>query len=268
METKSPVIEKSEVEEAEIIELEKADEIESEAEETDTKTNEEKPKRSRIPYIIASVVVLIALIGGGGWWLYSRQFEKTDDAYIQGNISLISPKIGSNVKKIYVKENQFVKKGDLLIEFDDREARINLEKAKAEFNRVLAQKSKTLADYDLTKKTTRADVNQASSNLNTARNSAEQVNIASGSKLTSIEQAKNQKRIAEATVNQVQSQISAAKATVDQRKAQIPAAQIKLDNAEAELKRSEKLFSSGVVSRQDLEQDSRNVSEARANLVT
>ncbi|MGI8544515.1 MAG: HlyD family secretion protein, partial [Aridibacter sp.] len=92
--------------------------------------------------------------------------------------------------------------------------------------------------------------------------------ISSNSKINSIEQAKNQKRIVEATFQQVQSQISAGKATVEQRKAQIPAAQAKLDNAQAELERSEKLFASGVVSRQNLEQNSRNVSEARANLIS
>lgn len=268
MKTKSPVIEKSEIQEAEIIELEELNEFESEVEENSAETDSDKPKRSRIPYYVTSVVVVIALISGIGWWLYSKRFEKTDDAYIQGNISLISPKIGSNVEKIYVKENQFVKKGDLLIEFDDREARINLEKAKAELNRVLAQKNKTVADYDLTRKVSKADLNQASSNLNSAKNTAEQVGIASGSKLNSIEQAKNQKRIVEATVRQVQSQIAAAQAAVEQRKAQIPAAKIKLDNAQAELERSEKLFNSGVVSRQDLEREKRNVSEAQANLVT
>lgn len=268
MNIKSSVSEKIEIEEADIIELEEADEIELEALETAVNADSDKSQRSRIPFYAASVIVIIAVISGFGWWLYTKQFEKTDDAYIQGNISLISPKIGSNVEKIYVKENQFVKKGDLLIEFDDREARINLEKAKAEFNRVLAQKSKTVADYNLTRKTSSADLNQASSNLNSARKSAEQVGISSNSKINSIEQAKNQKRIVEATFQQVQSQISAGKATVEQRKAQIPAAQAKLDNAQAELERSEKLFASGVVSRQNLEQDSRNVSEARANLIS
>lgn len=222
------------------------------------------PKRSRLPVYIVSAIIGLLLICGLTWWFYSRQFEKTDDAFIEGNISLISPQIGSHIKKIYVRENQFVKKGDLLIEFDAREAEANYEKAEALLKTAMARKSKALANYELTRKTSQSDLTQASSNLSSAQSNIEQTRIASDSKLNSVEQAKNQTKTAEANIRQIEAQIPAAEATLEQVKAQVPAAQTKLDNAVAEYERSQQLFQHGDISKQDLERDNRTLSEARA----
>lgn len=228
----------------------------------------EKPKRSRLPVYVVGGIVGLCLIIGLSWWLYARQFEKTDDAFIEGNISLITPKISSYVQKIYVQENQFVKKGDLLIELDSREAEAKLEQARATLQTVQARKLKALANYDLARKTTRADLTQASSNLNSAQKNVEQTRIASEARLNSVEQAKHQAKTAEANLLRVQSQIPAAEADVERAKAQIPAAQTKLENAQTEYRRSEQLFASGDLSRQTLERDRRELSDAQANLIS
>lgn len=222
------------------------------------------PKRSRLPIYVVGAIIGLLVIGGLSWWFYSRQFEKTDDAFIEGNISLISPQIGAHVVKIYVNENQFVKKGDLLIELDAREAKANYEKADALLKTAMAKKSKASANYDLTRKTSRADLTQASSNLSSAQNNIEQTRIASDSKLNSVEQAKTQMKTAEANLRQIEAQIPAAEATLEQVEAQVPAAQTKLDNATAEYERSQQLFQHGDISKQDLERDNRNLSDARA----
>lgn len=236
--------------------------------ETMTETETDSPKRSRLPIYVVSGIVGLCLIVGAAWWLYARQFEKTDDAFIEGNISLVTPKIGSHVQKIHVEENQFVKKGDLLIELDSREAEAKLEQARASLQTAQARKAKALANYDLARKTTRADLTQATSSLTSAKETVEQTRLASDARLNSVEQAKNQAKTAEATLSQVESQIAAAEADVERAKAQIPAAQTKLDNAQTEYKRSEQLFASGDLSRQDLERDNRELSDAKANLIS
>ena len=221
-------------------------------------------RRSRLPIYVVSGIIGVLLIAGLAWWLYSRRFEKTDDAHIEGNISLISPQISSHVEKIYVKENQLVKKGDLLIEFDAREAEANLEKANAALKTAIAKRSRSLANSDLTRKTTRADLTQASSSLSTAQNNVQQTRLASDSKLNSVEMAKNQSKTADANVRQMAAQIPAAEATLDQAKAQVPAAEAALDNATADYARSRQLSEHGDISKQDLERDYRRLSEARA----
>ena len=222
------------------------------------------PRRSRLPIYAVGGIIGVLLIGGLAWWLYSRRFEKTDDAHIEGNISLISPQISSHIEKIYVKENQLVKKGDLLIEFDAREAEANLEKANAFLKMAIAKKSKTMANYGLTLKTTRADITQASSNLVSAKDNVQQTRIVSDSKLNSVEMAKNQTKTAEANLRQMEAQIPASEATLEQAKAQVPAAEVALNNATSEYERSRQLSQSGDISKQDLERDYRRLSDARA----
>src|SRR5262245_56457712 len=75
--------------------------------------------------IILSVValVLIAAAGGGGWywWTTGRFFESTDNAYVQGDISVISPKVAGYVRAVRVVDNQQVRAGDVLAAIDDED---------------------------------------------------------------------------------------------------------------------------------------------------
>jgi len=75
--------------------------------------------------IILSVValVLIAAAGGGGWywWTTGRFFESTDNAYVQGDISVISPKVAGYVREVRVVDNQQVRAGDVLALIDDED---------------------------------------------------------------------------------------------------------------------------------------------------
>src|ERR671916_269955 len=91
----------------------------------------EEKRRSRVPVYVVAGIILITVVIGTAWWLYARQFVTTDDATIEGFVSVISPKISAHVSRIHVKENQPVKKGDLLIEFDSQEAEAKLEQARA-----------------------------------------------------------------------------------------------------------------------------------------
>ncbi|MEO9192044.1 MAG: hypothetical protein ABI445_00175, partial [Polyangia bacterium] len=48
-----------------------------------------KPMSTKMKVILGGVALTLA-IGGTAYWLYSRQFEDTDDAQIDGNISNLS----------------------------------------------------------------------------------------------------------------------------------------------------------------------------------
>jgi multidrug efflux system membrane fusion protein len=57
---------------------------------------------------------------------------RTDDAEVFANFIGIAPQVDGPIIKLYVKDNQFVHKGDLLMEIDDRPYRFALEHAKSE----------------------------------------------------------------------------------------------------------------------------------------
>jgi len=57
---------------------------------------------------------------------------RTDDAEILANFIGIAPQVEGPIVRLSVRDNQFVKKGDLLFEIDDRPFRYELEKAQSE----------------------------------------------------------------------------------------------------------------------------------------
>ena len=71
------------------------------------------------------------LIGGIAWWLYARQFESTDDAFIDGHAVQMAPKIAGYVTRLNIVDNQLVHQGDVLLEIDPRDYQVALDAAKA-----------------------------------------------------------------------------------------------------------------------------------------
>jgi membrane fusion protein (multidrug efflux system) len=202
---------------------------------------EETPKKkNRIPLYIGAVVLLIAAIGGFFYWLHARQFESTDDAFIEGDVVQISPKVSAYVAKVHVKENQQIHKGDLLVELDTRDYEARLEQSKAQLRAAQAQRNQSQAGVDLTRKTVQASQNQAHSNVESARTNVEQTRAAAEAKRTAI--------------NQAQSQVKTAQANLAQTRAQIPQEEANLNLAQTQVNRYQNLFRTGDISRQQVDQ--------------
>jgi len=85
------------------------------------------PERNRRIGLIVLVALLIAAIAGGIWFwryeTYGKYFQSTDNAYIQSDSVIISPKIAGYVERVLVEENQSVEAGQPLVEIDPREYR-------------------------------------------------------------------------------------------------------------------------------------------------
>src|SRR5215475_941473 len=65
--------------------------------------------------LFAGLVVLVLGLAGGGlyWWRVARFIESTDDAFVQGDISVVSPKVEGYVARLPVVDNQVVRQGDV-----------------------------------------------------------------------------------------------------------------------------------------------------------
>lgn len=79
-------------------------------------------------------VALIAAAGwyGNEWWTNGRFMISTDDAYIEGDIASISPKVSGYVAVVNAVANQTVKAGDPLVTLDDGDYRLAREQAEAQ----------------------------------------------------------------------------------------------------------------------------------------
>lgn len=77
-------------------------------------------------------VAAIALLATGTWWFTEgRWIESTDNAYVQGDIAVLAPRIDGQVASIDVADNQFVHAGDPLITLDPSDWQARLAQAKA-----------------------------------------------------------------------------------------------------------------------------------------
>ena len=65
--------------------------------------------------VVAAVVPVIIAIGGLGYYLWTRGEVSTDDAYVDGHIFTITPRVSGYITEIPVHNNQRVTKGQTLI---------------------------------------------------------------------------------------------------------------------------------------------------------
>jgi membrane fusion protein, multidrug efflux system len=104
----------------------------AEAEKKDNDKDASNKPRSKKPLIIlVIVVVLLAVIGFFVWFAHRNQVS-TDDAYTDGNVVSMVPKISGYVVELYVDDNSRVRKGDLLLRIDSRDYLIAKEQAEAQ----------------------------------------------------------------------------------------------------------------------------------------
>lgn len=221
------------------------------AEEPDEDPVVKRSKRKRLIFI-GGGVLLVAAIVGVIYWLYARQFESTDDAFIDGDIVQISPKVAAYVTKVYVKSNQFVHQGDPLVDLDPQDLQVKLEQARAQLANAKSQKGSAQANVDLTAKTTGAGQNQALSNVQTSQTNVRQTQLAADSKQKLILQARAVARTAEANLAQS--------------RAQVPQAESNVQLAQVEYDRRLALFRNGDISKQSLDQGTNALQTARAEL--
>jgi membrane fusion protein (multidrug efflux system) len=89
--------------------------------------------------LIVAVIVVIALLVGGRMWWRSHYFEETDNAYLDGNVTIVSPRIAGTVQAVMVADNQRVTAGDLLVELDPADHILKVRQVMAQVAQIDAQ---------------------------------------------------------------------------------------------------------------------------------
>jgi membrane fusion protein (multidrug efflux system) len=121
----------------------------------------------RRPWTSAIVVVLILAIVAAGvlWWLTTRDYESTDDAFIDGRPVAISALVAGAVTDVPVNDNQLVAPGNVLARIDDRDYIAAQDQAKA----LVAQAQAGIANVDAQIGTQQARIDQTARQVTEAQ---------------------------------------------------------------------------------------------------
>ncbi len=114
-----------------------------------------RPEYMKKRVIVPSVTAIIFLICGIFYAVHTVYYKSTDDAFIEGHVITVAPRVSGPVMKLNIDDNQEVKKGDLLLEIDPndyqaklKETRAKLDEAKAALVNSENQVTKTLSDLE------------------------------------------------------------------------------------------------------------------------
>ncbi|MGI4806507.1 MAG: efflux RND transporter periplasmic adaptor subunit, partial [Janthinobacterium lividum] len=223
----------------------------------DEKGDDDTPKKkkgSKLPLIILAIVVVLGAIAAVIWWFLHRNQVNTDDAYTDGRIVMMASQVNGYVTVMAVNDNQFVHKGDLLVQIDPRpfeadrdqakgdlaaaqaqldNGRINLEKAKTTFPAQLAQAQGQLTQAQGTLTNSQTDYKRQHA---VERGATTQQNVDQST--ASLRSAQGQLQVAQAQVDiakLIPQNIEQAAAQVKQLEGQVMQAQAKLATAEVML---------------------------------
>lgn len=194
--------------------------------------------------LIAAVAALILLAAAVFYYhVCIAPYESTDDAFVDGYVTLISPRVPGQVTRLLVTDNQEVKKDDVLVEIDPRDYEASLAQAKADLAAAQSQSDQSQAQV----KVSEARVAQAQAAVTAAEAEArratddlkryESVESKAVSE-SAIDLAQAQARSANANLEAARSQTNAAEAEVTLSEAGVETATAAVQQAEAKLQQA------------------------------
>jgi membrane fusion protein (multidrug efflux system) len=189
---------------------------------------------------VAGGIAAIAVAVTASWWFTEgRWIQSTDNAYVQGDIAVLGPRIEGDVMAIDVADNQRVRAGDPLIRLDPSDWQARLAQARAsaaEADAAIVTAQRQIAQQQKTIEAAQAVIAQAEAEqTRTAADAARSASLtASGwASHQANDLAIADQRKAAAALASAQAQKSAAEQQIGVLGAQVAQAQARAQNATA-----------------------------------
>ncbi len=99
------------------------------------------------PVLIGAAVLAIAATFAY-WALVLRGYERTNDAFVEGHLVFLSPRVGGQVAEVFVQENQRVQAGETLVRLDPADFEVRVERARADLDGAHNRMAQTHASAD------------------------------------------------------------------------------------------------------------------------
>lgn len=131
-------------------------------------------KKTNKKFTLIFIILLAVGISYGSYkYIHSLSHETTDDAQVAKKMNPIIPRVGGYITKVFIKDNDLVKKGDTLFVIDKNDYLVKLEEAKA--NLAVAENNYEVAKADTG--TAQANVSVSDANVQSASGSIETAKI-------------------------------------------------------------------------------------------
>lgn len=75
-------------------------------------------KRKILEILIPAIVLLMLVVSGYYYYQHKLRYPETDDAYVKAHMVNIAAQVSGKVKALYVRNNQYVKKGQPLLQLE------------------------------------------------------------------------------------------------------------------------------------------------------
>jgi membrane fusion protein (multidrug efflux system) len=184
--------------------------------------------RRRLLIGVGVLALVVALVFGVPWVRFALSTVSTDDAFVNGHVTFVAPRVHGQVSRVLVDDNNRVRKGELLVELD-----------KEPFQDAVAVK--------------KAAVDTAQADLEAARATVRGIEAEARSKRWQLQQA----------IENVGNQVALLHARV----AALKKAKATLVLAQQEFDRTSRLVVSDTASRELLDQRQASLSIAQAGIV-
>jgi membrane fusion protein (multidrug efflux system) len=202
---------------------------------------------ARTRRMLALVTLALVLCGGASWygvdwWTTGRFVEDTDDAYVGGNVTAISPHVAGFVTAILVADNQYVRAGQSLVTMDKRDFQAAYDRARS----IASARAATLASLQARYIQQKSTIDQAAADVDAkiaqsefahedAVRYASLATTSAGSRQDAQKSAAND-RSSVAAVSASQASLEAARQELNVLEARIVEARAAIDQADAEVR--------------------------------
>ena len=174
-----------------------------------------RPRNGRAWGLLLLVALVAAGIAGGYWYM-TRDIVTTDDAYTDGRVILIAPRVSGSVAALAVTDNQRVRAGDVLLRIDRSAFQAERDQAEASQQVAQAQLAQARVTLDTVRLTVPARLDGVRARLAAARAEQAKAQADAGRQRALPREATTRQEVdnAESSLRTASAQVAQAEAAV------------------------------------------------------
>ena len=198
-----------------------------------------------VPMIILGSLLLIGIIVGLLFYLHARDWETTDDAFIQADVTQVSPRVAGHVQDVYITDNQDVQQGEKLVQLDPADQQVKVDEAQAA---VVAAQKQFIQSQDMVTSAD-ADVGQSKAAEESAQTEAARAHNELSRYESLSAQAVTQQQLINlrAAANSADANLAAAKQKTLSSQSHVKSAQSQVEVAAAQVKQAQATLAENVL---------------------